>query len=86
MSYLTLSLNNLKNKKFTNAKLLEFAMYMEVIIYLLLYHLYHCNFEEINFRGFHGFLAIPRELIYLIFFSEVLFRAASVLQSIIIFL
>ena len=56
---------------------------MEVIIYLLLYHLHYCTFKENNFRGFESFDK-STQLIYSNVFSDVLFRAASVLQSIIL--
>ena len=57
---------------------------MEVIIYLLFYHFHDCTLKEINYRRFDGLLAIPRKLIHLNIFSEVLFRAASFLQSMIL--
>ena len=58
---------------------------MEVIIYLLLYNLPGSTFKELNFRGFKGILANPRKLIHSNFFSEMLFRAASVFENIIAF-
>ena len=45
-------------------------MYVVVIIYLLC-HLHDCAIKEINFRVFHGLLAIPRKLIY----SNICFRS-----------
>ena len=65
MSYKALRLINLKNKKVTSAKFLEVAMYVEVIIYLLLYDFRDSTFKENDFCGFQGFLAIPRKLIHL---------------------
>ena len=47
------------------------------MIYLLLYNLHGSTFKEINFRGFHGILANPRELVLSNYFLEALFRAAS---------
>ena len=52
-------------------QIFQYAMYMEVIIYLLLYQLHYCTFTDINFRGFHGLLAIPRKLIQ----SNMFFRS-----------
>ena len=43
-----------------------------------------CAFKDINFRRFDGLLAILRKKIRSNIFPEVLFRAASVLQSIIL--
>ena len=40
-----LRLNNLKTEQVTGAKLLEFVLYVEEIIYLLLYNLHDCTFK-----------------------------------------
>ena len=76
-----LRLNNLKTEQVTSAKFSEFVLYVEAIIYLLLYNLHGSTFKEINFRGFHGILANQRELIHSNYFLEVLFRAASVFEN-----
>ena len=80
-----LRLNNLKTEQVTSAKFSEFVLYVEAIIYLLLYNLHGFTFKEINFRGFHGILANPRKLIHSNYFTEVLFGAASVFENIIAF-
>ena len=41
----TLRLSNLKNGTATNAKTSVFALYVEAIIYLLLYNLHVCTFN-----------------------------------------
>ena len=66
-----------------SAKFSEFVLYVEAIIYLL-HNLHYCTFKEINFRGFHGILANRVKIIHSNYFSQELFRAASVFQNIIL--
>ena len=79
-----LRLNNLKTEQVTSAKFSEFVSYVEAIIYLL-YNFHGSSFKEVNFCGFHGILANPRKLIHSNYFTELLFRAASVFENIIAF-
>ena len=43
----TLRLNNLKPRTAMNAKILGFVIYVEAIIYLLLYNLHDCTFKQV---------------------------------------
>ena len=79
-------LDNLKTEQVTTSlKFSEFVLYVEAIIYLLLYNLHGSAFKEVNFREFHGILANPRKLILSNYFLEKLFRAASVFENTIAF-
>ena len=74
----------MQTEQVTSAKFSEIVLYVEAIIFLLLYNLHGSTFKEINFCGIDGILANPQKLIHLNYFSEVLFRAASVLENIIV--